>query len=250
MRRPIGIAVALAAVALSVAPAAAQVCLGRGIGGLAARAVVAHAEAVRWDSHPVSGDDPTGTEVGVEYAGNPRAPIAYSVGAGRRILSGDLHDATVAAAELNLLLPQFPGVPQGAGLCATAGVHAAWGAGDFAASSPVDGAAEAELDLNSHAIPIGLALGITLPLTPATRLYPFVAPAAIYTRYPVVTRPPLAAPYTNTRSAVVFGIRAGIGLARGRLIARALGSWTDQPDDAAITALPSRAVSLELGLRF
>lgn len=206
--------------ALSAAtPAAAQVCLGRPVGGLAARAVVGEAALVRYSG--AGGDD--GFDVGAAYWANPRGFIAYSAGYARRMLEG--RDGHVARFGLAAELPQTGALPPGASTCFTAGVTGAW-------FDALEGGGEHD----AVSFPIGAAVGFVVPLGPTARLHPYLHPRLVLGD----TGDGAAAP----------SIEGGFGFASGPLVGRARVATSFDEAGAYRAPLPDLRAGLELGIRF
>lgn len=215
-------ALALALLSPLAFPAAAsgQACVGRPIGGLAARALVAEIAAVR------DGAGSVGADLGGALWANPGGFTAYSAAYARRTIAGG--DAHVAELQLLAELPSGTLLPPGGGLCLTTGLAAAWH------DSP-----DPSGDERAIAFPAGIAAGFVVPMGPTFRVYPYLNPRVLVPGAP-----------GESRAAVRAAIEGGFGFARralvGRLrVARSFGS----PDDAR-PPFPRTRAALELGIRF
>lgn len=214
------IAAILVALAAAAAPAAAQVCLGQPVGGLAARAVVGEVALVRYSG--ADGDD--GFDIGAAYWANPRGFIAYSAGYARRMLDG--RDGHIARLRLAAELPQTAALPPGASTCLTAGVTGAW-------FDALEGGGEDD----AVSFPVGAAVGFLVPLGPTARLHPYLHPQIVLGD-------------TGGDGSAAPSIEGGFGFASGALVGRArvVTSFGEAGADRA--PLPDLRAGLELGIRF
>lgn len=224
----------LAALLVAPAPAHAQACVGRPIGGLVARALVSEVAHVRYEAAVGAADledGATGADVGGGYWANPAGFLAYSVGYARRLMPGT--DADVARLGLVAELPT-PGIlPPGGGLCLTSGVSGS----RYDPPDPAD-------ERRSVSVPIGIAAGVVVPAGPRTRFYPYVNPRLVLTDSRGGDRPHAADPWSRA------AVEAGVGFARAALVGRARvgvsagGVGTARPPMADLRA------GIEAGIRF
>lgn len=215
---------------LAPTPAGAQACLGRGIGGLAGHAVVGQAAYASYDL----GDRADGADLGAALWGNPRGLVAYSAGYTRRFMNGSGPDLDVAGAMLSAELPRIPLLPPGAGACVTVG-----GAGAWAADAPPG------TELESYSLPLGLAVGLTVPAGPISRLYPYLHPRLVLARADGA-----AFGFDVEERYTAFALEGGLGFARGPLVGRVRILFGARPDGVGISPLPDLLAGLEAGIRF
>lgn len=218
------------------APLAAQSCLGRGVGGLAARAVVAEAARVEYRGAAGSGAD-----AGAGYWANPGGPIAYSVGYARRLLDGA--DPHIARGKIAFEFGAPPRLPPGAGVCITGGVQASL------------------YDEHQHnqswrivSVPLGAALGLVIPVSRTTRIYPFIHPSVSLsfhdTRHYGSPETPGSDGELYTGPLPHMVLEVGAGFARGPVVGRLRFGGTHRPVDEAKPPIPDLRAALEMGIRF
>jgi hypothetical protein len=205
-----------------VFPAAAsgQACVGRPVGGLAARALLAEIAVVR-DSARSAGADAGGA-----FWANPGGFTAYSASYARRTVSGG--DAHVAELQLLAELPSANFLPPGGGLCLTTGLAAAWH------DSPDSSGEE-----RTVALPAGFAAGMLVPLGPALRVYPYLNPRLVVTG---------SRGEAGGRARASF--EGGLGFARRAIVGRVRLARIFGSADGTRPPFPELRAALELGIRF
>lgn len=215
---------------IAPAPAAAQTCLGRAIGGVAGHAVVGQLAYAAYDlDQRVNGID-----LGAAYWGNPGGFTAYSAGYNRRFMGDGGPDLDVANVRAVAELPRVRPLPPGAGACLTVGAAGA------RASAGIGGA-----DLTAYAFPIGLAVGLTLPAGPTSRIYPYLHPQVVIARSDGEV---FGFEFSERYTALV--VEGGMGFARGPLLGRLRILLGGRPDEAGIGPLPDLRAGVEAGIRF
>jgi hypothetical protein len=203
-------------------PAAAfgQACVGRPIGGLAARALVAEIAAVRDSAGSV------GADLGGAFSANPGGFTAYSASYARRAISGG--DAHLAELQLLAELPSGALLPPGGGLCLTTGLAAAWH------DSP-DPAGQKRV----IAFPAGIAAGLLVPMGPTFRVYPYLNPGVVVT-----------GTSGESRGGARAAIEGGLGFARRAMIGRLRVARSFGSAHGSRPPFPRTRAALELGIRF
>lgn len=230
--RGLGLAALILAAA---APLAAQSCLGRGVGGLAARAVVG--EVARVEYRGAAG---SGTDFGAGYWANPGGPLAYSVAYARRFLDGP--DPHTARAELAFEVGSPGWLPPGGGACITGGLEGS-----------VYDMPEHDESWRIVSLPVGLALGFVAPVTRTARIYPFVHPRITFTSSTRRHDPQHSLDFGRLLPVdplVRVVVDAGAGLARGPLVGRLRVGGTLRTVGEARPPIPNLRAALEIGIRF
>lgn len=215
---------------LAAAPAGAQVCIGRPIGGLAGHAAVAQAGYAAYDLD----ERLSGVDVGASYWGNPRGFIAYSAGFARRFMEGGGGDLDLVRADASAELPALVRLPPGAGGCLTAGAAGAWIRDQLAGT-----------DFSALSLPIGLGFGLTLPAGAEARLHPYLHPQLVFT-----TSDGEVIGFEVTERYTSVALEAGVGFARGPVVGRLRLLAGDRPEGAGLGPIPDFRGGLEVGIRF
>lgn len=220
----------LAALVLFAAPADAQACLGRPIGGLAGHAVLAQ---TAYSAYHLE-DRIDGADLGAVYWGNPRGFAAYSAGYTRRFMSGGGPDLDVLHALVAAELPRLAPLPPGSGACLTLS-----GSGTWIDDQP------GGTDLAAYAVPVGLAVGLTVPAGRTSRVYPYLHPQILLAR---ADGEAFGFEVSERYTALV--VEGGMGFARGPLVGRATILVGARADGAGIGPVPDLRAGIEAGIRF
>jgi hypothetical protein len=211
----------------------AQACVGRPIGGLAGRAIVADVAHVRYEEAVGAADvegGASGMDVGAAYWANPGGFIAYSIGYARRLMPGT--DSDVARLGLVAELPPTRILPPGGGICLTSGISGSW----YAPPDPAD-------ERRVISVPLGVAAGFVVPAGPTARFYPYVIPRLVLTDY-------RGGPTQPSDPTIRPAVEAGLGFARGPLVGRARVGTALRGVGSARPPLPDLRIGVELGMRF
>lgn len=221
----------LAALLAIPGPAAAQACVGRPVGGLAAGAVVAEVAHARYDAAAGTEDGARGSDVGAGFWANPRGFLAYSAGYTRRIMAGG--DANLARLGIVAELPPSGILPPGGGFCLVSGVSGSW-------YEPVD----PDDRRRTISVPLGIAAGLVIPAGSTTRLYPYLSPQLVLSSTGGGSYPRPADPSSGV------GIESGVGFARAAVVGRGRVRVSVPRVGPSRPPFPDLGVGVELGIRF